>query len=249
MTPEQRWQFDVDGMIVVPNALDLQQVAQMNAAMDARSTAGLEVGGSTNRVQDPHRDNPLHFSPAFRRALDNPRVAPILEELIGSGGVASGGFYDVAEQTLPTYRIDHVNLNHIEHTPGSGLHNTGDGSSHAGGSQFFQAQDRRLFNGLLVVAYELRDTIDNDGGFGCGAPTSLCMVFQPLAESNKSLPVCAWHARSPWDSQSQLSDANSMERSLRRWSGASESSPRSCSRGNVENPPDASVPVGRMCIG
>jgi len=167
MTPEQRWQFDVDGMIVVPNALDPQQVAQMNAAMDARSAAGLEVGGSTNRVQDSHRDNPLHFSPAFRRALDNPRIAPILEELIGSGGVAGGGFYDAAEQELPTYRIDHVNLNHIDRTPGSGLHNTGDGSSHAGGSQFFQAQDRRFFNGLLVVAYELRDTIDNDGGFGC----------------------------------------------------------------------------------
>jgi hypothetical protein len=178
----------------VPNALEPEWIVEMNGAMDARSDVGLEVGGSTNRIQEPRRDNPLHFAPAFRcppsvpvyaskctgflmvagaafcrRALDNPRISPILEELIGSGGIPAGGYYDAAERKLPTYRLDHVNLNHIERTPGAGLHNTGDGSSHAGGSQFFKVQDQRFFNGLLVVAYELRDTIENGGGFGCGA--------------------------------------------------------------------------------
>ena len=170
MTPQQRYLFDVDGVITVPGALTAEQVAEMNAAMDARSAAGLEVGASTNRVEEPLRDNPLHFAPAFRAVLDNPKITPILEELIGSGGVRGGGYYDAEEAELPTFRIDHVNLNNIVDTPGSGLHNGGDGGSHAGGAQFFHQQDGRLFNGLLVVAYELQDTIQNDGGFGCGAP-------------------------------------------------------------------------------
>jgi hypothetical protein len=163
MTPQQRWLFDVDGMLTVPDAVPLEQLAEMNAVMDARSAAGLaEVGASTNRVEDPLCDNPLHFSPAFRALLDNPRITPILEELVGSGGAEEGA-------ELPTFRIDHVNLNQIKETPGQGLHNGGDGSSHAGGAQFFHQQDGRMFNGLVVVAYELHDTIQNGGGFGCGA--------------------------------------------------------------------------------
>ena len=38
--------------------------------------------------------------------------------------------------------------------------------SHAGGSQFFRYFDENFYSGLLTVAYELEDTVCNDGGFG-----------------------------------------------------------------------------------
>ena len=49
MTPEQRWLFDVDGVITVPGALTQQQVAEVNAVMDARAADPTleEAGGST----------------------------------------------------------------------------------------------------------------------------------------------------------------------------------------------------------
>jgi hypothetical protein len=155
-------------MFVVPNALSPQQVDEANALLDAREAAHAsgslaEVGASTNRVVEPLRDNPLHFSPVFRAMLDNPRISPLLEELIGSHG---GGWTDIGEQ-MPSFRIDHVNVNHFRSNPGTQLHNSGDGSSHAGGSQFSRYQDGRFFNGLLVVAFELKDTTPNGGGFGC----------------------------------------------------------------------------------
>ena len=150
MTPEQRWLFDVDGVITVPGALTQQQVAEVNAVMDARAADPTleEVGGSTNRVAEPLRDNPLHFAPIFRALLDNPKITPILEELIGAG---DGGWYEPAEKALPSFRIDHVNLNQIEQTPGQGLHNSGDGSSHAGGAQFYQYEDGFFHSGLCAT--------------------------------------------------------------------------------------------------
>ena len=99
MTPQQRYLFDVDGMITVPNALTPQHCLELNAAMDERQHAGLEIGGSTNRVEE-QRDNPLHFHAAFRALLDNPTITPILEELIGSHGIAGGGWYDPEEEAL-----------------------------------------------------------------------------------------------------------------------------------------------------
>ena len=38
--------------------------------------------------------------------------------------------------------------------------------SHAGDSQFFRYFDENFYSGLLTVAYELEDTVCNDGGFG-----------------------------------------------------------------------------------
>lgn len=193
MTPQQRYSFDVDGMLVVPNALTVEQVGEVNALLDAREaalTAGTlaEVGGSTNRVgDDPLRDNPLHWAPVMRAMLDNPRISPLLEELIGAHG---DGWSDISEQ-MPSFRIDHVNVNHMPSSPGAQLHNSGDGSSHSGGSQFFRFQDGRFYNGLLVVAYELRDTTPNGGGFGWWALLMPCPMSMQLPSCTPGEPLWA----------------------------------------------------------
>eukprot|EP01046_Picozoa_sp_COSAG06_P013310 COSAG06_NODE_802_length_12194_cov_5.561637_15_plen_84_part_00 len=47
--------------------------------------------------------------------------------------------------------------------PGTSLH----GGRTAHGSQFFDFQNGRFFNGLLVVAFELEETVTNGGGLCC----------------------------------------------------------------------------------
>lgn len=47
--------------------------------------------------------------------------------------------------------------------PGSSLH----GGRTAHGSQFFDFHNGRFYNGLLVVAFELEETVTNGGGLCC----------------------------------------------------------------------------------
>ena len=114
----------------------------------------------------------LHWGRCYRDLLDMPAISPIVEELIGN---------HVRQQPdIPTFRIDHINVhnrckgaNHPHFTEvydGSSLHGGGLGNSGnhgGGGSQFFRYQDGAFFNGLTVVAFELRDTHCNGGGFCC----------------------------------------------------------------------------------
>ena len=62
---------------------------------------------------------------------------------------------------------------------GSSLH----GGRTAHGSQFFDFHNGRFHNGLLVVAFELEETVTNGGG--------LCCVTAPLNEFVGD----RWHAR------------------------------------------------------
>jgi hypothetical protein len=104
--------------------------------------------------------------------LDNPKLSAVLEDLIGAH--TWGNFYGAGQEAMPSFRLDHLNVHtHVKSGhKAEGLHG-GTFSSHAGGSQFFRYHDGHFYNGLLVVAYELQDTVANDGGFGeCRKPVA-----------------------------------------------------------------------------
>ena len=76
--------------------------------------------------------------------LDNPRVSPILEDLIGAHNW--GNYYGSGQEDLPSFRLDHLNV-HLHVKQGhkaEGLHG-GNFSSHAGGSQFFRYHDGHFY--------------------------------------------------------------------------------------------------------
>ena len=106
----------------------------------------------------------------FRDLIDNPRVLPSLEELLG-----------------PRLRLDHEYVDVIC----SGLGPIG-ARLHGGATPFNPAQyywsgDGNLHSGLLVAAYNLRDVGPDDGGFAC-VPGSHKAAF-PFPRTGRICPT------------------------------------------------------------
>lgn len=93
---------------------------------------------------------PLPPTRHYQALIDNPRILPYMEELLGA-----------------QFRLDHEYADVIR--AGQGPIGT---SLHGGGTPFdpthyYIYENGRLRNGLSVVAYNLRDVHPGDGGFAC----------------------------------------------------------------------------------
>ncbi|GIX06246.1 MAG: hypothetical protein KatS3mg115_0649 [Candidatus Poribacteria bacterium] len=145
MTDQERYLFDLQGYLTVPNALSAEQLQVLNEYVDRKIAEECPPEMRTHRF-----GGLLDWGKPFRDLIDNPRVVPYLEELLG-----------------PHFRLDHVYLDVIR--AGKGPIGT---RLHGGGTPFDPAQyyhfhRGRMYNGLTVVAYNLHDVHPGDGGFGC----------------------------------------------------------------------------------
>ena len=94
--------------------------------------------------------NLLKWGPAYCELIDNPLISPYLAELLG-----------------PNFRLDHIYLDVIRSgkSPiGTSLHGS---SGRFDPSQYYHFEQGKMYNGLTVVAYNLKDVNPGDGGFGC----------------------------------------------------------------------------------
>lgn len=152
MNDQEKFLFDLQGFIVVPHALDAAQVAELNRILDEQIAKDTPADVMTQRW-----GNLLMWSSAYRELIGNPTLVPYLEELVGKN-----------------FRLDHDYADLIRPNP------TGDGpvkgpigtTLHGGAtpydpSQYYQFKDGRMHNGLIVVAYNLCDINEGDGGLGC----------------------------------------------------------------------------------
>lgn len=158
MNEEQRFAFDAFGFLTVEDALPTEQLAELKVMVDEK--------GSNLRSQQKKAGG--FWSQAFVDLLDVPVVSALLDEIYGGA----------PETGLPAFRIDHINV-HTHGTfnknlAGSTLHNGNqrllDPDLPRGLQTIYSACDphtRAFENGLVAVAYELEDTVCNDGGFGC----------------------------------------------------------------------------------
>jgi len=145
MTPQERYLFDLQGYLVVPDALSAEQVTQLNRIMDGRVAEAVDPNATRHRWMSM-----LNWGDAYRDLIDNPRILPYLEEIIGQ-----------------QIRLDHDYSDLIRngHGPiGCTLHG---GGAPFDPCMFSTQRDNRMFNGLTVVAYNLKDVNPGDGGFGC----------------------------------------------------------------------------------
>jgi hypothetical protein len=161
MTPEERYLFDLQGYITVPNALNKEELSELNKILEGQIAESPKPDDKRFRFVGM-----LGWGAAYRRLIDNPRLTPYLEELIH-----------------PQFRLDHDYTDVIR----SGVGPIG-ATLHGGGTPFdsccfFNAHNGRMYNGLLVVAYNLKDVNPGDGGFAC-VPGS--------HKSNYPLPT-DWH--------------------------------------------------------
>lgn len=145
MNDHERYLFDLQGFVTVPGAIGAEDLAALNPIWDAHIARDLTPEANTKRW-----GNLLSWGAPYRRLIANPRVMPYLEEIIG-----------------PKPRLDHDYADLIR--SGKGPIGT---RLHGGGtpfdpSQYYRFADGRMYNGLTVVAYNLRDVGPGDGGFGC----------------------------------------------------------------------------------
>jgi hypothetical protein len=145
-----RYLFDLQGFVAVPNALDATQLTALNALVDAHIADDMPPGTPTMRWSPA-----IGWGHAYLSLLDNPRIVPWLHALVG-----------------PHPRLDHEYVDVIRPSGGEAVKGPIGTTLHGGNtpydpSQYYHWHNGEMHNGLIVVAYNLRDVNPGDGGFGC----------------------------------------------------------------------------------
>ncbi len=145
VTEQEKYLFDLQGFLVVENALDGDHIAALNAILDERIAADVLPDATSHRW-----GRLLTWGEPYRRLTDNPNISPYLDELLGD-----------------RFRLDHDYADLIRSGKGpigTRLHG---GATPFDPAQYYHCHNGRLHNGLTVVAYSLRDVDPALGGFAC----------------------------------------------------------------------------------
>ncbi|AWT60946.1 MAG: hypothetical protein DF168_02171 [Candidatus Moanabacter tarae] len=168
MTENERYLFDINGYIVVPEVLSIKEVSEANRAIDKHSdeiqerTGDLSLSGVSSTLKGIAGRGDVGgmltwekpWCDPFRAMLIHPRVAPYLQALLGLG-----------------FRMDHKpNLITMrEGTEGHVFH--GSSGPEFDPRQYYIVRNGRMHNGLMVAAWQLADQDEGDGGL-CVIPGS-----------------------------------------------------------------------------
>lgn len=153
VTDEERWRFDLEGSLVIPGAIPPDQLAELNEILDEQ-LAGRDPDAKVVTFGQGGGEI-LGWGKPFLDLVDNPRVVPYLEEFVD-----------------PYFRLDHEYVHVLRPGAGSLDNVLSSATLHGGGtpfdaSQYYRFQDGRVWSGLTVVAYYLKDVNPGDGGFAC----------------------------------------------------------------------------------
>jgi hypothetical protein len=143
VTAQDRYLFDLQGYLVVPDAIPAGLHARLERAFDAHAHEA-PAGVRTHRWMDV-----LAWGPALRTLIDLPSVLPLVEAFIGG-----------------EVRLDHDYGDIIaggDGPIGSSLHG---GNTPYDTCCSYQYRSGSIRSGLLAVAFNLR-AIGDEGGFGC----------------------------------------------------------------------------------
>lgn len=175
----QQYLFDLQGYLVIENALDQDQVTLLNELMDqqnlpAPSTStrfGNAAGGS------PTGPGFLQWGQAFCELLDHPQIMPILRFRLGD-----------------CFRLDRLYGMHMRAGMGrGGLHSDYGASSFTAQStpqKRYYPPENELLNGFTVVAWNLSDAGPAYGGFCCipGSHKSNFRLPEQIYETPEQAP-------------------------------------------------------------
>ena len=144
MTDEEKYEFDLQGYLVIPNAIDAPTLQRMNAWLDAQAVSDPEWQGQTGNA---HLDNPITWGPDFLNLLINPYALPILQEVLGE-----------------TMRLDHDYAIFLREGHG-GLELHGPKLREPYDPlHFYHYVNGRIYCGLTVATYALTDVPEGTGG-------------------------------------------------------------------------------------
>jgi len=145
---------------------------KLNALIEAHMAAEMAAEERTHRF-----GKLLPWGEPFRALVNNPSITPYLEELLGE-----------------RFRLDHDYADIIR--PGTAQRGPIGTTLHGGGtpfdpSQYYQFREGRMYNGLTVVAYNLRDVHPAMGALpACRAATKATSDSQAIGAT-----LDVWEAR------------------------------------------------------
>lgn len=143
MNEVERYLFDVQGYTILPDVLSPEQVATLNGLIDAQKLP--EPGLDMNNAQF---DNFLGWDRAFCDLLDHEGIMPHMRAILGDG-----------------FRLDHYYGIYMRAgTARLGLHG---GNTPYDPPEYYHFRNGEMYNGLIVVAWNLADAGPGMGGFCC----------------------------------------------------------------------------------
>ena len=145
ITTEERFQFDLQGYLVVRGVLTPGEVAELNELAD-EAWPGEHDETGLRRASHVTR-----WGPRFRDLIDHPGIVPYLVELMG-----------------PKFRIDHDYCMFMRRgSSRSRLHGGPSPQCYEGDHWYRFYPDGTIRNGLTVFTWNLADCNPGDGGFAC----------------------------------------------------------------------------------
>ena len=148
----QQYLFDIQGYLVVENALNPTEVTALNTLLDQQNLP--ETAKNSRFGAAPQGSGFLGWGQPFCSLLDHPAIMPVLRFRLGD-----------------CFRLDRLYGMHM--TPGKGrgqLHSDYGTSSFTSGAQpgiHYRPPETELVNGFVVVAWSLADAGPDHGGFCC----------------------------------------------------------------------------------
>ena len=142
---EEKFKFDLEGYLVVKNALAPEEVAEMNRIADEIYTEEYDERGLRSRMRVSQ------WGPPFQALIDHPAALPYLVEFLG-----------------PKFRIDHdYNIFMIKGGAHGRIHGGPAQATGSEGDHWYRCHNGAIRNGLMVFTYCLTPARPGDGGFVC----------------------------------------------------------------------------------
>ena len=189
LSPLQRYAFDVQGFLLLEQALDRRAIGRLRSAIETRHLPVPD--GTIERQRFGQGGQMFAWDPAFGDLVDHPWVLAVLADLIG-----------------PHVRLDHAyGIIMSPRTSGLGLHGPAEPFDPA---QYWVNRMGVARSGLLSFSWSLVDGGPGAGGFGCipgshhaaeplpaGAESLLIEVPQPAGSLLVFTEALA-HCTLPW---------------------------------------------------
>lgn len=165
MNDREKYLYDIQGFLVVPNFLTPEEVDRLNEAFDANQDKMTEDGnsntGNSKTLTTGKKRGLYHgmlaweqpYCQPFRDLLVHPKSIPYLDTLFGRG-----------------WRMDHSPFALFSHKGDEGLILHGPGHDYFGLAAY-HFKNGKIRTGMVVFQFQLADVNPGDGGF-CAIPGS-----------------------------------------------------------------------------
>ena len=143
MNDVQKYLFDLQGYLIIEDALSADEVAAMNDLIDSQNLPAPGPASGSARFS-----NFLTWGQPFCDLLDQPKLMPLLKVILGDG-----------------FRLDHYYGIYMD--AGTGAINLHGGGTPYDPPEYYHFRNGAMYNGLTVVSWNLADTGPEHGGFCC----------------------------------------------------------------------------------